>query len=75
MAETVAPEPVKLFGPVQLKVVPVVVELAVRETEVVVQVNVPGVAIATLAGTATFCATVVEAVVLQPVAVIVAVTV
>ena len=71
----VAPVAVKLFGPVQVKVAPEVVEAPVRVTLVAVQVSVPDAVAVTPAGAVVVCVTVVEAVALHPVEGLVAVTV
>ena len=75
LAETVAPVAVKLLGPVQLKVVPEVVELPVRVMLAVEQVSDPELVAVTPAGTVVLEVTVTEAVVVHPVVGLVAVTV
>jgi hypothetical protein len=67
----VAEEEVALLGPLQLKLTPVVVELAVRVILVVAQVNTGFVLLEELlivspAGAVRFCATVVLAIAEQP---------
>ena len=63
-----------IIPPPQLKVTPVVVEVAVRVTLVMAQVSVAGAAILTLGGVM-LCDTVAEAVLVQPLAGFVTVTV
>ena len=69
MAVAVASVAVKLFGPVQVKVAPEVVDAPVRVTLVLVQVSEPEEVAVTPAGAVTLCVTVVEAVAVHPVGV------
>ena len=62
MAVAVAPVAVKLLGPVQLKVVPEVVDAPVRVTFAVEQVSDPELVAVTLAGAVVFAVTVILAV-------------
>ena len=70
-----APVAVKLLGPVQLKVVPEVVDAPVRVTFAVEQVSDPEEVAVTLAGAVVTCVTVVLTEVVHPVVGLVAVSV
>ena len=70
-----APVAVKLLGPVQLKVVPEVVDAPVRVTFAEEQVSDPELVAVTPAGAVVLVVTVTEAVVVHPVVGLVAVTI